>query len=120
MDSPQGVPSKSPWLAGGLSAAVPGLGSVYVGRYAEGALAFFVNALLISATVSSFQHDQPALGMALGTFALAFYGGAIYSAANGANKFNDRAQAAYLEDQRAHFGIVLTPGGAAGAVRRNF
>ena len=120
MAEPRDIPSRSPWLAGGLSALVPGLGSVYTGRYSEGALAFFLNVLLISATASSFQNDQPALGMTLGTFALAFYSGAIYAAVNGAQKYNDRAQARYLEEQRLRFGIVLIPSGAAGAIQRGF
>jgi hypothetical protein len=120
LEAPHDVPSRSPLLAGSLSAVIPGLGSVYVGRYAEGGLAFFVNALLISATVSSFQHDQPALGSVLGVFALAFYGGSIYAAASGAHKFNDRAQAAYLDDQRTRFGILLLPGGAGATIQRNF
>ncbi len=120
MEQPHDVPSRSPWLAGSLSAVIPGAGSVYAGRYAEGGLAFFVNALLISAAVTAFHHDQPALGGVLGVFALAFYGGSIYAAVNGAHKFNDRAQAAYLDEQRTRFGILLVPGGAGATLQRNF
>lgn len=120
MEAPQDVPHKSPWLAGGLSAAVPGAGSVYVGRYAEGALAFFVDALFIASTVSAFQHDQPVLGAVLGVFALAFYGGSIYAAANGAHKYNDRARAAYLDEQRTRFGIVPLPGGVGASIHGRF
>ena len=39
--------------------------------------------------------------------ALTFYGGPIYSAVNGAYKFNDDQQAAYLREQRLRFGLVL-------------
>jgi len=120
LEEPHDVPSKSPALAGTFSAVIPGAGSMYVGRYAEGSLAFVVNALLISSTASAFQHHQPALGSVLGVFALAFYGGSIYAAVNGAHKFNDRAQAAYLDQQRTRFGIVVLPGGAGGALQRNF
>jgi hypothetical protein len=120
LETPHAVPSKSPALAGTFSAVIPGSGSVYVGRYAEGALAFFVNALLISSTAAAFQHDQPALGAVLGVFALAFYGGSIYAAVNGAHKYNDRAQADDLDRQRTRFGILLLPGGAGAAIQRNF
>jgi tetratricopeptide (TPR) repeat protein len=120
MAVPQDVPYKSPLLAGSLSAVLPGAGSVYVGRYAEGALAFFVNTLFIVSTVSAFQNDQPALGAVLGVIALAFYGGSIYAAVNGAHKHNDRALAAYLDDQRVRFGIVLLPGGAGASIRGSF
>jgi tetratricopeptide (TPR) repeat protein len=120
MESPHDVPSKSPALAGTLSAALPGAGSVYVRRYAEGALAFFINALLITSTASAFQHDQSALGTVLGAFALAFYGGSIYAAVNGAHKYNDRALADDLDQQRTRFGILLLPGGAGSALQRSF
>ena len=117
MDAPHGVPSRSPWLAGGLSAVLPGAGSFYVGNSAEGALAFVVNALFISATVTAFRHDKEGLGVVLGVGALAFYGGNIYAATNGAHRFNDQARAAYLAQQRTRFGLVLQPGGLAGVLR---
>ncbi len=119
MEEPGDVPSKSPWLAAGLSVVLPGAGSAYVGRYAEGALAFFVNAVFIYATVNAFEKDNDDLGVVLGVAALAFYGGAIYAAANGAHKFNDRARAAHLDRQRARFGIVVRHqrGGSGGHFR---
>ncbi len=120
MDSPPELPRKSPLLAGSLSAVVPGAGSFYVGRYAEGSLALFVNGLLIFATVNSFQQEQVALGTVLGTLALAFYGGSIYAAANGAHKFNSRAHATYLQAQRRRFGLVIQQGAVGGAFNRRF
>jgi hypothetical protein len=121
MRSPPELPEKSPALAGALSAVIPGTGSFYVGRYAEGSLALFVNAVLIYATVNSFQREQIPAGTVFGALALAFYGGSIYAAVNGAHKFNDRARAAYLDEQRIKFGIVLPPGGGvAAAFGRDF
>ena len=101
------LPQKSPWLAGAFSAVVPGAGSVYVGRYAEGALAFFLNAVLFYATRDSLRAEQPVAAATFGVLALTFYGGSIYSAVNGAYKFNDDQQAAYLREQRLRFGLVL-------------
>jgi TM2 domain-containing membrane protein YozV len=112
---PPELPDKSPWLAGTFSAVIPGAGSFYVGRYAEGSLALFVNAVLIYATVTSFEQDQVAAGTVFGALALAFYGGSIYAAVNGAHKFNDRAKAAYLDEQRVKFGLVVPPAGGIGA-----
>ena len=120
LEHPQGVPGKSPWLAGGLSAVLPGSGSVYVGNYAEGALAFFVNALFISASRRAFEGDNDGLGTVLGVGAAAFYGGAIYAAANGAHRFNDQARDTYLREQRTRFGLVLQPGGLTGLLERRF
>jgi tetratricopeptide (TPR) repeat protein len=91
LDAPPDLPHKSPGLAGTLSALVPGAGSLYVGRTSEAALAFVVNALLISGTVTAFQEHQDGLGVGLGVFALAFYGGNIYAAVSGAHKYNDQA-----------------------------
>jgi tetratricopeptide (TPR) repeat protein len=120
LEQPGDLPSKSPWLAGGLSALLPGAGSVYVGNYAEGALAFFVNALFISASLRAFDQDNDGLGTVLGAAALAFYGGSIYAAANGAQRYNDHARGAYLEQQRTRFGLELRPGGVTGLLERRF
>lgn len=120
MENPPELPGKSPWLAGSLSAVLPGAGSAYVGRYREAGLAFFVNAVFIWATVEAFQQDRQALGTVLGVGALAFYGGAIYAAANGAHKYNDRARAAYLAEQRRRFGLSLQPGGLLAAYTERF
>jgi hypothetical protein len=120
LDDPPEQPRKSPLLAGALSALLPGTGSFYVGRPAEGALALFVNALLIGGTVTAFQEHQDGLGVGLGVLALTFYGGSIYAAASGAHKFNDRADAAYLDAQRARFGLILEPGRIGAAFQGTF
>jgi tetratricopeptide (TPR) repeat protein len=120
MAEPPELPSKSPGLAAAFSALLPGAGSLYVGRYEEAALAFFVNAVFIYATVNAFQHGREGLGVALGVPALAFYGGAIYAAANGAHKTNDRTRTAYLEQQRVRFGLVPQPGGFSGVIEGRF
>ena len=117
---PPDLPEKSPLLAGTLSAFLPGAGSFYVGRFAEGSLAFFVTGLLGYASVEAFDEDKPGVGTLMGAFALAFYGGSILAAVNGAHKFNDSGRATYLEEQRNRFGIVVAPGGIAGAFRRKF
>ncbi|MFI5401187.1 MAG: hypothetical protein ACHQZQ_09075 [SAR324 cluster bacterium] len=120
MQAPPELPSKSPALAGTLSAVLPGAGSLYVGRPAEAALSFVVNALLISGTVTAFQQRQDGLGVGLGVLALAFYGGNIYAAVSGAHKFNDRAEAEYLDAQRTRFGLVLQRGKIGAAFQRDF
>ena len=121
MDSPpRPLPAKSPWLAGGLSALVPGAGSAYGGRWPEAALAFFINALFIGATAEAAREDDDDLAFVLGIGALAFYAGNVYAAVNGAHKFNDRIRAAYLEQQRLRFGLVLRPGGLRGILEKRF
>jgi hypothetical protein len=119
-ETPTDVPHKSPALAGTLSAVVPGAGSLYVGRPSEAALSFFVNALLISGTVTAFHEHQDSLGVGLGVLALAFYGGSIYAAVSGAHKFNDQADAEYLDQQRMRFGLVLERGRIGAAFQHDF
>lgn len=120
MEPPPDLPSRSPGLAGGLSAVVPGAGSFYVGNYSEGALALFVNALFIGATVRAHQQDHDDVALVLGAAALAFYGGNIYAAVNGAHRYNDRVQAEHLRTQRLRFGLVPQPGGIAGLLEHRF
>jgi hypothetical protein len=40
------LPSRSPWMAAGLSAVVPGMGKVYAGQSRDGLMSFVVNGLL--------------------------------------------------------------------------
>ena len=120
MEDPPELPEKSPGFAGTLSAVLPGSGSFYVGRYAEGSLAFFVTALFIFASVEAFEDDRDGAGLVLGSLGLAFYGGSILAAVNGAHKFNDGAKSTYLQQQRQKFGIVVQPGGLAGAFRATY
>lgn len=120
MDAPPDLPEKSPWLAGGMSALLPGLGSVYVGRYSEASLALFANAVFIYAAVDAKRKERHGLALVLGTAALTLYGGNIYAAANGAHKHNDLTRSGYLQQQRMHFGLVPRPGGWAGLVQGRF
>jgi tetratricopeptide (TPR) repeat protein len=120
MEHPVDVPSRSPTLAGTLSAVLPGAGSAYVGDYPEAGLALLFNTLLIGGSARSFQRGNEGLGVVLGLGALAFYGGAIYAAVNGAHRFNDRARGAYLQEQRTRFGLQLQPEGMAGVLERRF
>jgi TolA-binding protein len=84
----EALPLKSPNLAGGLAAVLPGLGHAYVGRYRDGGVAFIVNALFIWAAVEAFHQDQHVLGGMLTFLELGWYSGNIYSAVNATHKYN--------------------------------
>jgi len=120
IQAPPDLPEKSPWLAGGMSALLPGAGSFYVGRYAEGALTLFVNSLLFYATAGAIQREREGLALVMGSLSLAFYAGGIYAASNGAHKFNDRQQATYLDQQRHRFGVMVNQGGLSGVFETKF
>ena len=100
---------KSPWLAGVMSAAVPGAGSFYSGRYLEGTYAFFLTFLFGLAAHNAIQYGQPELGVVFGFFTLTFYGGSIYTAVNSVHKTNDKMDADELYRLRKKHGIWFIP-----------
>jgi hypothetical protein len=100
---------KIPWLAGSMSAIIPGSGSMYTGRYTEGFYAFFMTALFAIATIEAIHQDEKSLSLVLGSFTIAFYGGNIYTAINSAYKVNDQMDTEYLYDLRQEHGIWFIP-----------
>ncbi|MDX2469580.1 MAG: hypothetical protein QNL04_03270, partial [SAR324 cluster bacterium] len=101
----------SPALAGGLSALVPGLGSMSLGRYKEGLYAAFFTLGFGAAAIESRDQNKNDLAAGFGFFALAFYGGSIYSAANSAHKLNNMAADKRFKNVRNKHGIWFTPAG---------
>jgi tetratricopeptide (TPR) repeat protein len=83
-----GLPRKSPVVAGILSTLVPGSGHMYAGHYGDGATAFFLNGLFIAGTVVAIQQENYAVAGVVGVIGLPFYIGNIYGAANAATKWN--------------------------------
>ncbi len=100
---------KSPWLAGSLSAIVPGSGSLYTGRYREALYSFFVNFIFLGATLEANRSGEEAKASILGIFALVFYAGNIYTAINGAYKYNDFSQTHYWNNLRKKHNFFLNP-----------
>ncbi len=103
------IDKKSPWLAGTLSAVVPGAGSYYTGRYMEGTYAFFLTALFYLATMDAVNNDNDESGAVFGLLTIGFYGGSIYTAVNGAHKLNDRRESDELLRLRQKHGIWFIP-----------
>jgi tetratricopeptide (TPR) repeat protein len=113
------LPSKDPVTAG-VMAVVPGLGHVYLSRYKDAAVAFLLNGLFIWATVESFSQDHNVLGGILAFFELGWYAGNIYSAVNGAHKYNrnvrndfsnsfrDKLDLKVLTSRKGPEGVLLT------------
>ena len=91
------IPKKSPALAAGLSAVLPGAGQLYVGRPADAAVSFLLNGFFIWATVEAFQHDNNVTGGILLFFESGWYLGNIYNAASSAHKDNRRAEQDFLD-----------------------
>jgi TolA-binding protein len=88
VDEYEGLPSKSPSLAGFMSAVLPGSGYIYARHYHDGVTAFLINALAISGTAAGVhQENYPVAGI-VGAVGLPFYFANIYGSANAARKWN--------------------------------
>lgn len=83
---------QQPWIAGTLSAILPGSGQLYAGKPQAAVGAFLVNAILIAATVESFDEDHEVLGVGLGILAFGFYVGNIYGSINYVSQENKMLQ----------------------------
>lgn len=88
---------KRPGLAAGLSAALPGAGQAYNGRWGEAVSALLVNSLLIGSTVTLMQREEYFAGASVGLLAVSFYGGNIFSAMWGARRHNRLAEQERLD-----------------------
>lgn len=91
------IPRKSPALAAGLSAVLPGAGQLYVGRPSDAAVSFVLNGLFIWATVEAFRHDNNVTGGILLFFESGWYLGNVYNASSSAHKYNRRAEQDFLD-----------------------
>jgi outer membrane protein assembly factor BamD (BamD/ComL family)/TM2 domain-containing membrane protein YozV len=105
------IPKKSPLLAGGLSAVLPGAGQLYVGRPGDAAVSFLLNGVFILATVEAFHHDNNAAGGILLFFESGWYLGNIYNATGSAHKYNRQAEQRYMEDLQGRYGISYSRDG---------
>jgi hypothetical protein len=85
--------TKRPWLAGVLSAVLPGAGQVYAGSWQGAAVAFVLNATLIGATAELATRRLYLPAAATGLAASFFYVGNIVNAADLAGRRNEMAAA---------------------------
>lgn len=82
----QTLPRKSPWVAGALSAVIPGLGRVYIGRWPDGLMSFLLVGLTASLAAQGFYEDgrDSVRGWVLGSIGALLYVGNVYGSAVGA------------------------------------
>lgn len=88
---------RAPWLAGTMSAVLPGAGHFYAGRYRDGVMAFAVNALFIGGAVIAYDHEQYPLAGALAGTEIFWYGGSVVGAVNAADRHNRRADSLHYK-----------------------
>lgn len=103
------LPTRSPALAGALSAALPGAGQLYAGEARDGASAFVANGVLIGGTAALAARKNWAGAALVGGLAVGFYAGNIFSAINSAQRRNLRLERAWLDElalrHELHLGI---------------
>ena len=87
-ESMERLPRKSPVLAAGMSAVLPGSGYIYAGKYGDGLTAFLVNAVFIAGTATAVHQRNYPTAYIVGVVGLPFYFGNIYGSANAARKWN--------------------------------
>jgi len=102
----QHLPTKSPALAGALSAVVPGLGHLYLGMPGIALAAFAWNALFGVATYDAFHHRLFGVGAVLAGLELLWYGGSVFGAVSGAEKYNRDAQLNDLDALKKRYDVA--------------
>jgi hypothetical protein len=83
---------KNPWVAGSLSAVVPGLGQVYNGNYQSGLFSLALNALFFGATHELARKHMDSTAWAAGVVFSVVYVGNIVGSAQSANAINANSQ----------------------------
>jgi TolA-binding protein len=103
----EGLPTKSPALAGILSGLLPGSGQLYNGRLGDALLAFFLNSLFIVGAVEAVHSDARAVAGILSFFEAGWYVGNVYGAINGAHKYNRHSTETFLRNLDNRFHLIL-------------
>lgn len=91
------IPDKSPYLAGGLSAVLPGAGQLYLGRPRDAGISFLLNGIFIWGTVEAFRNNNDVTAGILFFFESGWYLGNVYNAISGAHKYNRDARREFLD-----------------------
>ncbi len=95
---------RSPWVAGTLSALVPGLGKVYAGNLGEGIAAFLVTGSMMAVTAENWAKEGPTNWKTItaGLLSTVFYIGNIYGSVASVKvnlrDFNQRSDVQILYD----------------------
>ena len=108
LQGPDNFPSKSPWIAAGLSALVPGLGRVYTHQYGVAVESLLVCGGFAAITVENYRHYGPIWSTILfETLGSLFYLGNIYGSFISVELYNDRMRDAQDTAVLLHMHIPL-------------
>jgi len=100
------IPIKSPLVAGGLSAIIPGAGQLYTERPRDALVSFLINGITIAGIALAFADDEKAAGCFFGLLEIGWYSGNIYNAVNGAHKQNRQKVDDFLSPLEIRCGLL--------------
>lgn len=89
--------TRQPWIAGTMSAVIPGSGYLYANRPQTAVASFIVNALIIWSLRDAITQESYGLGSVLGFFGLGWYIGNITGSANAAREYNVNIRSNFLD-----------------------
>jgi len=95
--SGRALPTRSPGVAGTLSALLPGSGQVYAGRAKDGLRHLLFNAALVYTVASLASNEQVPASVIVGSVALPFYIGNVLGAREAARALGTRHRLSHLE-----------------------
>lgn len=91
---------KKPWLAGSLSAVIPGAGQIYNGNYQSATFSFIINALLLMTALELEKEGHSISALTAGVFFSITYTGNILSSVQSAHTINQNYLKPFLDEQR--------------------
>ncbi|TAK54774.1 MAG: membrane protein insertion efficiency factor YidD [Bacteroidetes bacterium] len=98
VDRIRSLPKRQPWLAGTLSAIVPGSGYLYANRPGTALSSFLINGLLIWAMRDAIHQENYSLATVIGFFGSGWYIGNIKGSSDAAEEYNIRIRNSYLDE----------------------
>ncbi len=103
------TPHKSPWLAAGMSAIIPGSGKFYLGRKTDALLSLLTTGVAGWRTYVAFDNDglNTRSGWIYGGLTAFFYGGTIYGSYIGAKIYNRQQHEAAEVRLEAEISVFL-------------
>ena len=108
LNEAQTLQRKNPWIAGGLSAIIPGAGKVYTSEWQDGLYSFLYVAFTGYLSYTGFHAEgtSSVKGWIFGSLSATLYAGNIYGSVQSANAFNARFKLE-LFDKIKHLGEDL-------------
>lgn len=89
---------RSPFLAGGLSAIIPGAGYAYCHYWGTGITSLLINGLLVWTFSDALKKEQYGLASLTGFVGIGWYVGNIKGSARAAKKYNSRIRNDYIDN----------------------